>query len=52
MYNTCVRHTHIVYVVFFHIDSELEEITDTLRPGDEHLEIQKRLLTEKLKQKG
>ena len=49
--HACV-HTHIVYVVFFHLDSELEESTDTSRPEDEHLEIQKSLLTEKLKQKG
>ena len=51
MYSRCV-HTHNVYVVFFHLDSELKESTDTSRPEDEHLEIQKSLLTEKLKQKG
>ena len=45
-------HTHIVYVVFFHLDSELKESTDTSRPEDEHLEIQKSLLTEKLNRKG
>ena len=49
--HACV-HTHIVYVVFFHLDSELKETTDTSRPEYEHLEIQKSLLTEKLKQKG
>ena len=49
--HACV-HTHIVYVVFFHLDSELEESTDTSRPEDEHLKIQKSLLTEKQRQKG
>ena len=47
MYSTCV-HTDI----FFHLDSELKKITDTLRPEDEHIEIQRSLLTENLKQKG
>ena len=53
MYCRCA-HTQIVhvYVLFFHLDSELKELTDTSRPEDEHLEIQKSLLTEKLKQKG
>ena len=45
-------YAHIVYVVFFHPDSELEETTDTSRSGDEHLETRKSLLTEKLKQRG